>query len=209
MSASKAIYQTPPVSTPGVARWLFGDPRSAWLWLALRLYVGWEWFNAGRLKIWPASGDSWFDNGNALRGFWVNAVRVPEGGRPQIVYGWYRDFLQYMLDHEWYTWFAKVVATGEIIVGICLILGAFVGIAAFFGTLMNFNFMLAGTASTNPVLFGLAVFLILAWRVGGLIGLDRFLLPVLRTPWNWMHGRRPSRENGRGRTSPRRPAHEH
>lgn len=185
MKAVAAIYQTPPVSTPRIAQWLFADPRSAWLWLAVRLYVGWEWFNAGREKIWPESGSSWYTNGDALKGFWVNAVRVPEKGNPPIVFGWYRSFLQYMLDHDWYTWFAKVVATSEFIIGICLILGAFVGIAAFFGTLMNFNFMLAGTASTNPVLFGIAVFLVLAWRVAGQIGVDRFLLPVLRTPWNW------------------------
>ena len=28
-----------------------------------------------------------------------------------------RDFLRYMLDHEWYTWFAKVIAVGEVLVG--------------------------------------------------------------------------------------------
>ena len=88
-----------------------------------------------------------------------------------------------MLDHEWYTWFAKVIAVGEFLVGIGLIVGALVGIAAFFGTLMNFNFQLAGSASTNPVLFGLGVFLVLGWKVAGWIGLDRYLLPALGTPW--------------------------
>ena len=65
-----------------------------------------------------------------------------------------------------------------------LIVGALVGIAAFFGTLMNFNFQLAGSASTNPVLFGLSVFLVLAWKVAGWWGLDRYLLPLLGTPWS-------------------------
>jgi thiosulfate dehydrogenase [quinone] large subunit len=88
-----------------------------------------------------------------------------------------------MLDHEWYTWFAKIVAVGEVLVGIGLIVGALVGIAAFFGTFMNFNFQLAGSASTNPVLFGLSVFLILAWKTAGHYGLDRYLLPALGTPW--------------------------
>jgi hypothetical protein len=34
------------------------------------------------------------------------------------------------------------VAYGELLIGIALIGGAFVGIAAFFGAFMNFNFML-------------------------------------------------------------------
>jgi thiosulfate dehydrogenase [quinone] large subunit len=77
-----------------------------------------------------------------------------------------------------------VVAYGELLVGISLILGAFVGIAAFFGGLMNWNFMMAGSASSNPLLFVAAVGLILAWKIAGYIGLDYFLLPLLGTPWN-------------------------
>ena len=45
------------------------------------------------------------------------------------------------------------------------------------------NFMMAGTASVNPVLFTLSVLLILAWKTAGYLGLDRFLLPWLGTPW--------------------------
>ena len=77
-----------------------------------------------------------------------------------------------MLNHEWYTWFAKLIAIGEALVGIGLIVGALVGIAAFFGTFMNFNFMMAGSASSNPVLFGLAVFLVLGWKIAGYFGVD-------------------------------------
>jgi thiosulfate dehydrogenase [quinone] large subunit len=72
---------------------------------------------------------------------------------------------------------------GEILIGTALILGAFVGIAAFLGGFMNWNFIMAGTASTNGLLFALAVLLVLAWRVAGWYGLDRYLLPLLGTPW--------------------------
>jgi len=64
-----------------------------------------------------------------------------------------------------------------------LILGALTGIAAFFGLFMNLNFLLAGTVSTNPVLFVLSIGLILGWKISGFIGLDRYLLPLLGTPW--------------------------
>jgi thiosulfate dehydrogenase [quinone] large subunit len=48
---------------------------------------------------------------------------------------------------------------------------------------MNVSFMLAGTVSSNPVMFGLTVFIILGWKVAGWWGLDRWLLPMLGTPW--------------------------
>jgi len=148
--------------------------------MPIRFFIGQEWLAAGEHKV---RDDAWMQGGSALQGYWERAVAIPEQGRPAITYAWYRDFLQYMLDHEWYTWFAKVIAVGEVLIGIGLIVGALVGIAAFFGTLMNFNFQLAGSASTNPVLFGLGVFLVLAWKVAGWWGLDRWLLPLLGTPW--------------------------
>ena len=61
--------------------------------------------------------------------------------------------------------------------------GVFTGFAALGGLLMNFNFMYAGTLSTNPSLIILEVIVLYGWRVAGWYGLDRFLLPVLGTPW--------------------------
>ena len=54
---------------------------------------------------------------------------------------------------------------------------------AFFGALMNMSFLLAGTVSTNPVLFFAGILLILAWKNAGYLGVDRLLLPALGTPW--------------------------
>jgi thiosulfate dehydrogenase (quinone) large subunit len=48
---------------------------------------------------------------------------------------------------------------------------------------MNMSFLMAGTVSTNPVLFLGGILLILAWKNAGYLGLDRFLLPALGTPW--------------------------
>lgn len=175
---------------PGISQFLFHSARSAPLWLGARVYLGYEWFQAGREKF---GEDAWMGGGTALQGYWERAVAVPEGGRPSITYGWYREYIQYMLDNEWYTWFAKVIVFGEILVGIGLIVGALVGVAAFFGALMNMSFMLAGSASTNPVLFSLSIAIILAWRVAGLIGVDRFLLPMVGVPWS--HGQRRQPEN--------------
>jgi thiosulfate dehydrogenase [quinone] large subunit len=163
---------------------LFSSTWAAWFWLVVRLYVGWEWLQAGLHKV---SDPKWVQTGESLKGYWERAVSIPEGGRPPITYGWYRSFLSGLLDSGSYTWFAKLIAYGELLIGIALILGIFTGFAAFFGAFMNFNFMLAGSASTNPVLFILAFLLMMAWKVAGHIGLDNIVLPMLGTPWRPRH----------------------
>ena len=188
------------IDDPAGWRLLLGNAFFALAWMPVRFFVGQEWLAAGEHKV---RDDAWMDGGSALRGYFERAVAIPEQGRPAITYGWFRDFLQYMLDHGWESWFAKVVAVGEVLVGLGLIVGALVGIAAVFGTLMNFNFQLAGSASTNPVLFGLGVFLVLGWKVAGWWGLDRYLLPRLGTPWT----RGPlAREHATPAATPTRPA---
>lgn len=78
--------------------------------------------------------------------------------------------------------FGFVVAYGEVLVGLGLILGLLTGIAAFFGGFMNVSFLFAGTLSTNPLLFVLATWLALAWKNAGWYGLDRWALPYVGTP---------------------------
>lgn len=168
------------VTDPPIARLLFSDTRLAWLWLAVRLYVGYSWLTSGLGKV---TNPAWMDSGVAIQGYWKNAVAIPAQGKPPITFDWYREFLTFLLNGNHHVWFAKLIVVGEMAVGIALILGAFVGIAAFFGAFMNWNFMMAGTASTNPVLFTLAVLIILAWKIAGYFGLDRWLLPLVGTPW--------------------------
>lgn len=169
------------IEEPNFVKNLFNNPRFSVIWLVVRVWLGLQWINSASGKI---GEEAWTGTGVALKGYWERAVMIPEAGRPPIAFDWYRDFLQTMLDAEAYTWFAKLVAYGELLVGIALIIGAFVGVAAFFGALMNWNFMMAGSASTNPVLFTLAIGLILAWKIAGYIGADFFLLKWLGTPWN-------------------------
>ena len=170
------------VEDPPLARALFASTGAAWFWLIVRLYVGYEWLEAGLEKL---GNPAWMGDGSALLGYWQRAVAVPAPpARAAITYDWFRDFLQFLIASGAHPWFAKLIVFGEVAVGVGLIVGAFVGVAAFFGALMNMNFMLAGSASTNPVLFFLAVGLMLAWKVAGHYGLDRVLLPLVGTPWS-------------------------
>jgi len=181
MSATSAPTRGYQISDPPLAEKLFGNTRFAWIWLILRLYLGYNWLESG----WGKLGNTgWTQTGEVLKGFWERAVAIPAApGRPLIAFDWYRSFIQSLLDAGSYTWFSKLVVAGELLIGVALILGAFTGIAAFFGGFMNWNFMMAGSASTNPLLFIIAIFLILAWKVAGWWGLDRFLLPAVGTPW--------------------------
>lgn len=168
------------IQDPPLAAFLFSNTAMAWVWLVVRVWLGYKWIDAALHKV----GDpAWVQTGAAVKGFWERAVVIPQQGRPPISFDWYRSFLQWLLDTGSYTWFGKMIAYGELLVGVALVIGAFVGIAAFFGVLMNWNFMMAGTASTNPVLLLVGILLILAWKVAGYIGLDRYLLPLLGTPW--------------------------
>lgn len=176
------------VPDPPFARALFSGTKFAWLWLILRVYVGWEWVDSGWGKI---TGGTWA-SGESLKGFWTSATAIPETGRPAIAYDWYRGFLQFMLDNGWYTWFADIIMWGEFLVGVGLILGALTGIAAFFGAVMNWNFIMAGSASTNGFLLILALLIMMAWKVAGWYGLDRWLLPKLGVPWARASGPAPT-----------------
>lgn len=167
-------------SDPPIAQFLFGDTRLAFLWLVVRVYLGWQWLHAGWGKIhsplWV--GDT---SGQALSGFIQGALQKTGGAHPDVQ-GWYAFFLQNSVLPHASVW-AKIIAYGEVIVGVALILGLFTGVAAFFGLFMNFNFLLAGTVSINPILFVLGLFILFAWKVAGYFGLDRYILPLLGTPW--------------------------
>jgi hypothetical protein len=93
-----------------------------------------------------------------------------------------RSFIEFLVNSDAHTWLSKVIIFGELAIALGLILGAFTGLAAFFGGMMNWNFIMAGSASTNGMLFAIATWLVLAWRNAGWIGLDRWLLPLVGTP---------------------------
>lgn len=173
------------VADPPLARFLFADTRLAPLWFIVRLYVGYAWFDAGLHKIMDTGAKTnYIIDGAGILAFWQRIAAIPAApARPVITYDWYRNFIQFMIDNHWEGFFGKLIAFGETAVGIALILGAFTGLAAVGGAFMNLNFMLAGSASTNPVLLLLGFLLVLAWKTAGYIGLDRWLLPLLGTPW--------------------------
>ena len=169
------------VEGPPFARFLFNNRAAGLFWLPIRVFLGFAWLDAGIHKF---NDPGWMQGGSAILGYWTNAVAVPDApARPAITYDWYRDFLNLLINNHAEGWFAVLVTLGEIAVGIALIFGILTGLAAFFGALMNVSYLLAGSTSSNPVLFTFAIGLMLAWKVAGYYGVDRYLLPRLGTPW--------------------------
>lgn len=152
------------------------DTRLAWVWLIARVYVGWIWLEAGLEKF---SNPAWNGEnaGTAITGFLNGALKLASGDHPAVL-SWYATLIrQIALPNA--ELLSYIVTYGEIVIGVSLILGFLTAKAAGFGALMNLNFMLAGSAGLNPVMFIIQILLIVAWRTSGWLGLDRWVLPRL------------------------------
>ena len=171
---------SPVVANPPFFTAIYESNKWAWIWLVVRLYLGYDWVTSGLAKI----GNPVWMNGTIIKGFWTKAIIVPDApAMPAVAFDWYRAFLSGLLASGAQTWFAPLVAYSEVLIGIALVLGLFTWIAALAGGFMNWNFIMAGTASVNGVFIVLSFLLILAWRTAGWWGLDRWLLPQVGTPW--------------------------
>lgn len=205
------------IEEPPLARWLFASTQAAWLWLVLRLWLGWEWFQAGWGKVfggnitwkfwdwgdeaysltgdanigWVRSGtvvaadgtEQMVEVGDSVAGFAAGAIAASEGPHPDVAFAWYVSFLEW-IESTAAPVIGPMVAIGELLIGITLILGLLTGISAFLGAVLNFSFAFAGSAGVNPAMIAVSGLLILAWRNAGWYGLDRWVLPALGTPWH-------------------------
>ena len=153
---------------------VFRNKQFSIAWLIVRLYIGYLWLDAGLSKItnsaWTGEGA-----GSALSGFVNNALTKTTGAHPDVS-SWYAYFLENVVLPN-VSAFSFLVAYGEVLVGVALILGLWVGLSSFFGVLMNVSYLLAGTVSINPQMLILGILLMLSFRVAGYYGLDRFFLP--------------------------------
>ncbi|MEH7333066.1 DoxX family protein [Neobacillus drentensis] len=135
----------------------------------LRLYLGWQWLNAGWGKI--SSGN--FD----ASGFLGGAVKNMSGEHP-AVQPWWGNFLKEVAI-PYVDLFNVMVPWGEFLVGLGLILGIFTSLSLLMGLTMNFAYMLSGTTSTNPQMVLLGLIILAAGMNAGKLGLDRWLTPYL------------------------------
>jgi thiosulfate dehydrogenase (quinone) large subunit len=149
-------------------KWLRG-PRMAMIWTVLRIWLGIQWLEAGVHKV---------TGGFDATGF-VHGAIGKAGGDHLVVQGWYANFLEaFALPNIGL--FNILIPFGEVLVGVGLIIGAATIPALVAGAFMNLNFLLAGTTSTNPVLYTVAILLMVANTAAYYYGADRILVPYLK-----------------------------
>jgi thiosulfate dehydrogenase (quinone) large subunit len=155
----------------------FKGAKGSWIWLVIRLYLGYQWLNAGWHKV---TGETPFSAAGMIKGAIAKAVPASPGAKP-VVQGWWASFLEgFALPNI--SLFNFMVQYGEILVGLALIVGFATLFAATMGALMNFSFLMSGTTSTNPNLFALS-FIICAFggAYAGYLGVDYWFRPWFRS----------------------------
>ncbi|WP_115993391.1 DoxX family protein [Cohnella lupini] len=151
---------------------------NAWAAVAitlLRIYVGWEWMHHGWEKL---------TGGFDATGFLNNAVGKPVADKAtqEVLFPNFTYFLEHFaLPNVKLINF--LIPLGEFLIGVGLIVGGLTLTAAFFGMMLNFMFLFAGTVSTNPWLLLLLVIIFTAGVNAGRFGIDAYLLPLLRKGW--------------------------
>lgn len=159
-------------------------PFKALIALLLRLYLGYAFLMAGIGK-WQTGFDS-----NSITGFLKgglglthDALLVTKGAaaaaHPSVSDTWGWIISHILLPNAGF--FAFVVKSGEVLIGLGLILGCFTTLAAFLGMMMNFSFLLTGTVSTNPQMVLGFLLIITMGAASHEIGLDRFFMKKLTT----------------------------
>jgi thiosulfate dehydrogenase [quinone] large subunit len=158
-----------------VMKWLSENRYAAILLTLVRLYIGWKWLAGGWGKL---AADKAFDASGFLQG----AITKPviDAATKEMVYPYYVAFLKHFALPN-VELFNHIVPWGEFLVGVGLILGCLTTSAAFFGLLMNFMYLLAGSVSMNPwmILFGFII--VAAGSNAGKFGIDRVAIPHLRS----------------------------
>lgn len=152
-----------------MVNWLRQSKIASGILVLLRLYIGYSFLKAGWGKV---TGD--FDASGFLQG----AIAKATGDHP-AVQGWWASFLEgFALPNV--EIFNFLVAWGELLVGIALILGIFTTFSALMGITMNFAFLFSGTVSTNAQMVLITIFILVAGTNAGRYGLDRWVLPFIR-----------------------------
>ncbi len=160
-----------------VVKWLRENIIARIILTIARIWVGWQFLSAGIEKV---SSATWVGSkaGVAISGFFNGAISKMGGDHPSVQ-GWYGSFLKdFCLPNA--AGFSYLIAFGELLVGIALIVGLLTTFATLMGIVMNFAYMFAGTVSTNPNMAIVEIFLLVAGFNAAYYGLDYWVIPYLR-----------------------------
>jgi thiosulfate dehydrogenase (quinone) large subunit len=143
------------------------------IWLAVRLYLGWMWFNFGLQK---------------LQAGWLTSdpigqmLKLVADGTLAVPFEFYRPVAAFLVDSGLTPLLAHSMPFLEMAVALSFVTGVLVVPAAIGATLLNINFILSGIGAVafDGRFIALQVLLILAFRIVGAIGFEPLIMRVLR-----------------------------
>ena len=159
-----AIFGNPAERTsPGVLSWLRESRLAAVAWLAVRVWVGIMWIQAGVSKVWGAENPSFMhNNGAGVAGF---------AGHGVAAYSWWGSFMHsFVVPNA--SWIAVMVAFGELAIGLGLAFGFLTRTAALASLALLFTYVMSGTASVCAFYALCALIVLATWRTSTWIGID-------------------------------------
>jgi thiosulfate dehydrogenase [quinone] large subunit len=150
-------------TTPGFVGWLRESKYAAVAWLAVRVWVGIMWIEAGVAKVWGAENPAFLHNGGAgVAGF---------AGHGTPAYSWWGTVMHsFVVPNA--GWIAVLVAFGELAIGLGLAVGFLTRTAAIASLALLFTYVMSGTASVCGFYALCAIIVLATWRTSTWIGVD-------------------------------------
>jgi len=143
--------------------WLRTSRYAAIAWLAVRVWIGIMWIQAGWAKIFGAENAAFLhNNGKGVAGFAAGGTAA---------YSWWGSFLHsFVVPNA--SWIAVLVAFGELAIGLGLAVGFLTRTAAVASLLLLFTYVMSGTASVCAFYALCAIIVLATWRTSSWIGVD-------------------------------------
>lgn len=159
-----AIFGNPAERTsPAVLTWLRESKLTTPVWLAVRVWIGIMWIQAGIAKVWGAENPSFLhNNGAGVAGF---------AGHGVPAYSWWGSFMHsFVVPNA--SWIAVMVAFGELAIGIGLAFGILTRISALASLALLFTYVMSGTSSVCAFYALCALIVLATWRTSSWISVD-------------------------------------
>jgi uncharacterized membrane protein YphA (DoxX/SURF4 family) len=154
-------------------RWPFVNKFASPIWLALRLYIGWIWFQMALSKF----NAGWLTSDPVGQMF-----KVIADGKLPVPLPFYRGVAQALLDAGVSPMLSHSMPFLEMAVALSLVSGVLIPAAAVGAILLNVNIILSGMGSPafdGPIIAAEILFL-MSYRVVGAIGFEKIAVRILK-----------------------------
>lgn len=164
MSTAVEFLTTPPERrTSHALTWVLHSRALSVVWLAMRVWLGIMWVQAGWAKIWGAENSAFLHNGGAgVAGFATHGTSA---------YTWWHSILTGVVVPNAGA-IGIIVAVAEFAIGWALIAGCFTRVAALASLGLLFTYVMSGTASVCAFYALFAIVILVTWRTSSWIGVD-------------------------------------